>query len=199
LAFGVYPAVSIADARLQRDKARKLLANGIDPGAAQKADRRAISAKAENQRPKHPGAVLRETVIPGLAVAPERMAELLGVSANVLMQVLGEHQAVNCTIAVGLENLLGTSAESWMQMQLEVDLWDARQELNRFAQFGRTLSIKDLAAMPNDSHVETDFLLPAATNAAHLAAAIAQHTAGIAERHELAGMQTLPLVPNGTQ
>ncbi|MWO55303.1 DUF4102 domain-containing protein [Escherichia coli] len=31
LAFGVYPAVSLADARARRDEARKLLAQGIDP------------------------------------------------------------------------------------------------------------------------------------------------------------------------
>ncbi len=32
LALGVYPDVSLADARARRDEARKLLANGIDPG-----------------------------------------------------------------------------------------------------------------------------------------------------------------------
>lgn len=32
LALGVYPEVSLADAELCRDEARKLLANGIDPG-----------------------------------------------------------------------------------------------------------------------------------------------------------------------
>ncbi len=31
LAFGVYPAVSLADARTKRDEAKKLLAQGIDP------------------------------------------------------------------------------------------------------------------------------------------------------------------------
>ncbi len=32
LALGVYPEVSLADARARRDEARKLLANSIDPG-----------------------------------------------------------------------------------------------------------------------------------------------------------------------
>lgn len=32
LALGVYPDISLADARTRRDEARKLLANGIDPG-----------------------------------------------------------------------------------------------------------------------------------------------------------------------
>ncbi len=37
LSFGAYPAVSLADARQRRDDAKKLLANGQDPGAIKKA------------------------------------------------------------------------------------------------------------------------------------------------------------------
>ena len=32
IAFGAYPAVSLADARQRREDAKKLLANGVDPG-----------------------------------------------------------------------------------------------------------------------------------------------------------------------
>lgn len=44
LALGVYPDVSLADARERRDQARKLLANGADPGAIKQA------AKQEKQK-----------------------------------------------------------------------------------------------------------------------------------------------------
>ncbi|MBA3004544.1 MAG: DUF4102 domain-containing protein [Desulfurivibrio sp.] len=36
LTFGAYPQISLADARQKRDKARELVAQGIDPGAAKK-------------------------------------------------------------------------------------------------------------------------------------------------------------------
>ena len=39
LALGVYPEVSLADARARRDEARKLLANNIDPGDKKKNDK----------------------------------------------------------------------------------------------------------------------------------------------------------------
>ncbi|EBS0416334.1 DUF4102 domain-containing protein [Salmonella enterica subsp. enterica serovar Newport] len=39
LALGVYPDVSLADARVRRDDARKLLANSIDPGDKKKNDK----------------------------------------------------------------------------------------------------------------------------------------------------------------
>lgn len=47
LAFGVYPVISLADARQRREDARKLLANGCDPGEmkqAAKAERLAAAA-----------------------------------------------------------------------------------------------------------------------------------------------------------
>jgi len=48
LALGVYPAVSLADARKGRDKARELLAQGTDPGTAKKEDRQATAAATAN-------------------------------------------------------------------------------------------------------------------------------------------------------
>lgn len=48
LAFGVYPDISLKDARARRDDARKLLANGIDPGEAKKAQKAAGMERAAN-------------------------------------------------------------------------------------------------------------------------------------------------------
>src|SRR5258707_15539651 len=41
LALGIYPSVSLADARTGRDDAKKLLARSIDPSAKPKSNRRA--------------------------------------------------------------------------------------------------------------------------------------------------------------
>ncbi len=48
LALGVYPDVSLADARNRRDDARKLLANGVDPSEVKKAQATSIVANTEN-------------------------------------------------------------------------------------------------------------------------------------------------------
>lgn len=48
LAFGVYPDVSLAQARERRDDARKLLANGTDPGAVKQAQKASKVALTEN-------------------------------------------------------------------------------------------------------------------------------------------------------
>ena len=85
-----------------------------------------ISLRNPNRKPTHPGAVLREDVLPGLDITQGRMAQLLH-----------EHRALSDDMALRLEELLGTSAESWLNMQQAVDLWTARQDVQRFAQVTR--------------------------------------------------------------
>ena len=48
LALGVYPEVSLADAREGRGKARKLLANDVDPSAAKREERAQTAAATAN-------------------------------------------------------------------------------------------------------------------------------------------------------
>src|SRR6516165_10272425 len=48
LALGVYPAVTLLNARTRREEARALLTQGLDPAAAKKAARRAAKLAVEN-------------------------------------------------------------------------------------------------------------------------------------------------------
>jgi integrase len=48
LSFGTYPEVSLADARMKRQDARKNVAAGIDPSATRKAQKSAVKSQAEN-------------------------------------------------------------------------------------------------------------------------------------------------------
>lgn len=90
------------------------------------------SLRNPNRRPTHPGAILREDVLPSLAVSQGAFAELLGVSRLTVSQLLHEHRALSPDMAMRLEKMLGTSAESWLRMQEACDLWDARQQPERF-------------------------------------------------------------------
>ena len=95
------------------------------------------SLRNANRRPTHPGAILREDVLPGLDITQARLAELLGVSRLTVSQILNEHRALTPDMALRLEKLLGSGAESWLRMQEAVDLWDARQQPQRFATIKR--------------------------------------------------------------
>lgn len=48
LALGIYPHISLADAREKRDEAKKLLASGTDPGAHKQAEKLKIKERAAN-------------------------------------------------------------------------------------------------------------------------------------------------------
>ena len=89
------------------------------------------------RRPTHPGAVLREDVLPGLDLTQGKLSELLGVCRLTVSQLIHEHRALSPDMAVRLEKLFGTSAQSWLRMQEAVDLWEARQQPERFAAIKR--------------------------------------------------------------
>ena len=95
------------------------------------------SLRNPTRRPTHPGAVLREDVLPALEMPQARFAELLGVSRLTVSQLLHEHRALSPDMAMRLEKLLGTSAESWLRMQEAVELWEARRQPERFASIKR--------------------------------------------------------------
>ncbi|MGO9446455.1 MAG: HigA family addiction module antitoxin [Thiobacillaceae bacterium] len=76
--------------------------------------------------PPHPGEVLQDTVLRadgGLTVTA--FAKRLGVSRVALSRVLNGRAAVSAELAIRLAAALGTSAESWLRMQVAYDLWQA--------------------------------------------------------------------------
>lgn len=95
------------------------------------------SLRNPSRRPTHPGAILREDVLPALGVTQGRFAELIGVSRLTVSQLLHGHRALSPDMAMRMEKLLGTSAESWLRMQQAIDLWQARQQPERFASIER--------------------------------------------------------------
>ena len=82
------------------------------------------SLRSPNRRPTHPGAILREDVLPTLAMTQVEFAERLGVSRTV-SELLNEKRALSTEMALRLGRLLDTSPESWLAMQ-EADLWEGR-------------------------------------------------------------------------
>jgi antitoxin HigA-1 len=75
--------------------------------------------------PAHPGGVLREFLPKDLPVG--EIASRLGVSRQALSALLNGRAGVSAEMALRLEAALGTSAEMWVQMQANHDLWLARQ------------------------------------------------------------------------
>ncbi|EQD38654.1 Addiction module antidote protein, HigA, partial [mine drainage metagenome] len=84
------------------------------------------SLRSPNRRPTHPGAILREDVLPVLGMTQVEFAERLGVSRLTVSELLNEKRALSTEMALRLAKLLATSPESWLAMQNAVDLWEVR-------------------------------------------------------------------------
>ena len=80
-----------------------------------------------NRCPTHPGALLREDVIPATGRSKTEIAELLGISRQHLYDILRERKPVSAVIAVRLGKLFGDGAGVWTRMQAAYDTWQAEQ------------------------------------------------------------------------
>jgi addiction module HigA family antidote len=86
------------------------------------------------RKPTHPGAVLREDVLPALHMTQTELARRLGVSRLTVSELLLEKRGLSPEIAVPIGRLLNTTPESWLQMQEAFrDLWKGNQHPEKLA------------------------------------------------------------------
>ncbi len=77
--------------------------------------------------PPHPGEILREFCIEPLGLSVTRAAKALGVSRKTLSAILNGRAGISPEMAIRLSKAFGTSAESWLNQQVQYDLWLAEQ------------------------------------------------------------------------
>ncbi|MDD5277039.1 MAG: HigA family addiction module antitoxin [Methylovulum sp.] len=83
---------------------------------------------SQQHNPPHPGEVLKDGVFTGSGITIKQFAERLGVTRAALSRVLNGRAALSPEMALRLADALGGSAESWLHMQANYDLWQARQK-----------------------------------------------------------------------
>ncbi|MBM4194708.1 MAG: HigA family addiction module antidote protein [Gemmatimonadetes bacterium] len=83
------------------------------------------------RRPIHPGEMLREDFLPEYGLTIASLAEAVGVSRQSVNELLRERRAVSPEMALRLGKLFGMSPEFWLNLQRNLDLWDAARELKR--------------------------------------------------------------------
>jgi len=83
------------------------------------------------RQPIHPGEILREEFLPDYGLTVAALAEAVGVSRQTMNELLRERRAVSPEMALRLGKLFGMSAEFWLNLQRNVDLWDAARELKQ--------------------------------------------------------------------
>ena len=77
--------------------------------------------------PPHPGETLKEDVLPALGLTVTQAAEQLGVARVTLSRMINGRAAISAEMAIRLAQWLGGSAEIWLRLQLQYDLWHAEK------------------------------------------------------------------------
>ena len=84
------------------------------------------SLRNPDRKPTHPGAVLREDILPELGITQSTFAEHLGVSRLKVSEILHEKRSLTAEMAVLISKVIGGSPESWLRMQEALDLWEVQ-------------------------------------------------------------------------
>ena len=80
--------------------------------------------------PPHPGEFITEVYLKPNNLSARELAAKLGVSASTLHRVLTGSSGISPEMALRLSKALGRSAESWLALQYNHDLWQAKQRVN---------------------------------------------------------------------
>lgn len=83
----------------------------------------------KNPKPMHPGKVLSSFYMAELGLTQTELAKRCGCAHRKINEIVNAKRAVSASFALVLEEVLGTTAEMWVRMQAEYDLWEARQKV----------------------------------------------------------------------
>jgi antitoxin HigA-1 len=81
------------------------------------------------RKPTHPGALLRDEVLPALGVSVSQAAEQMQITRQTLHRILAERSAVTAAMALRLGKFCGNGPALWLGMQNLHDLWHEERAL----------------------------------------------------------------------
>lgn len=82
----------------------------------------------KNSKPLHPGIVLQEVYMKEMDLNQSQLAELMECLPKKINEIVNGKRGISSEFALALEEAIGTSAEMWVRMQAEYDLWVTREK-----------------------------------------------------------------------
>ena len=79
--------------------------------------------------PSHPGAIILGS-LEDANIKRSDLATALGISRNTLYKLLEGKQSMTAEMAIRVEAVMGGSAEVWMALQADHDLWHAQRSVD---------------------------------------------------------------------
>lgn len=81
--------------------------------------------------PPHPGEVVRRQCLEPLGLTVTAAAQGLGVSRNTLSMLVNGRLGISPDMAIRLSQGFGGTPESWLQQQMQYNLWLAEQRADK--------------------------------------------------------------------
>ena len=81
------------------------------------------------RKPVHPGAILRDDVLPAVGLSVSETARRLGISRQQLHRVLACTHPITTEMALRVGKFAGNGPELWLRLQQNYDLWHAERRL----------------------------------------------------------------------
>jgi antitoxin HigA-1 len=76
--------------------------------------------------PVHPGEVIAD-ILEDLEISQTQFAEILGVSNQIVDEIIQGKQPITVDLAIRIGKALGNGHRLWLNLQQKVDVWDAWQ------------------------------------------------------------------------
>ncbi|MCB0179826.1 MAG: HigA family addiction module antidote protein, partial [Anaerolineae bacterium] len=85
--------------------------------------------RPQNRQPAHPGRILKNLYLVPLGISNTKLAETIGVSRKAVSYIVNERKSVTPEMGLRLARAFpNTSAEFWLNLQKNYDLWQAGQD-----------------------------------------------------------------------
>ena len=82
----------------------------------------------EQFEPLHPGHFIKEVYMTPFDLGSNELARELKLSKGMVSRLINSNASVTPDLSLRLSSVLGRSAESWLKMQDNFDLWEAKQD-----------------------------------------------------------------------
>ncbi len=82
------------------------------------------------RNPPHPGGIVRRQCLDPLGLTVTAAAKGLGITRQALSELVNERSGISVDMAIRLSKAFGSSAETWLGLQMAYDLWQARERMD---------------------------------------------------------------------
>jgi len=80
--------------------------------------------------PPHPGEIIKEFCVEPLGLTVTKAAKSLGVTRKTFSMLLNGKSGISPEMALRLSKVFGRTPEGWLRLQLQYDLWKAKQNID---------------------------------------------------------------------